>query len=91
MTFNPYNALLFVLLIAMPTYAQDARNQSRPPTRSDQKRNCQRYNDKDSMIVTFDCTTSKALKTVPMPRERFNAQANSVELIDRQTDALTGC
>lgn len=79
---------LCFLLIAVPTYAQDARNSSQLQTRSDQTRNCQRYNDEDSTLVTFDCTTTEVLKAVPMPRERFNAETNSVELIDRQTGAL---
>jgi hypothetical protein len=86
-TFNACISL-FVLLIAMPAYAQDARNQSQPQTRPDQERNCQRYDDTDSRMVTFDCTTTKVLKTVPKPRERFNEQANTVELIDPQTGTL---
>jgi hypothetical protein len=79
---------LCFLLIAVPTYAQDARNPSQLQTRSDQTRNCQRYNDEDSTLVTFDCTTTEVLKAVPMPRERFTAETNSVELIDRKTGAL---
>lgn len=80
------SVFLLATLIASPALAQGSPQS--PATGTTSSRSCQRYEEEQSTLVTFDCATNEILESKVVPWERFNPEENSVELIDSGTGTI---